>query len=141
MPGKAMGRLPSSIPRNTPTKMVTMLGESRRFSWLPNTPATRSTASCWPTTITRSPTCSTRLGSAKRSIPERFTLVTFTPNMLRKCMLPSFFPLISDLVTRMRRDTMGISCCSQSTSTSLPMKATMAAASSSEQTMNNWSPT
>ena len=115
MPGNAMGRLPNRIPRKIPTKMVTMFGVSRRFNWLPSTPATRSTASCWPTTITRSPTWSTRLGSANRSIPERLIRVTLTPYILRKCMLPSFFPLISDLVTRIRRETIGVSCFSQST--------------------------
>ena len=39
-------------------------------------------------------------GSANRSIPERLTRVTLTPYILRKCMEPSVFPLISGLVTR-----------------------------------------
>ena len=117
-----------------------MFGVSRRFNWLPKTPATRSTASCWPTTITRSPTWSTRFGSANKSIPERLMRVTFTPYILRKCIDPKVFPLISGLVTRIRRETMGRSCFSQSSSTSLPINTVIAGASSSEQTMNNWSP-
>ena len=117
-----------------------MFGVSKRFNWLPSTPATRSTASCCPTTITRSPTWSIRFGSANRSIPERLIRVTFTPYILRKCRLPSFLPLISDLVTRIRRETIGRSCFSQSSSTSFPINTTIAGASSSEQTINNWSP-
>jgi len=140
MPGKAIGKLPKKIPKNIPTKIVTIFGWSRRFRELPSTLATRSTASCWPTTITRSPTCRVRCGSANRSIPERLTRVTLTPNMPRKCISPNFFPLISDLVIKIRRDTIGISCFSQSTCTSFPMKAVIASASSSEQTMNTWSP-
>ena len=47
--------------------------------------------------------------------------VTFTPYILRKCIDPKVFPLISGLVTRIRRETMGRSCFSQSSSTSLPI--------------------
>ena len=32
MPGNAMGRLPNKIPKNMPTKIVTIFGESKRFS-------------------------------------------------------------------------------------------------------------
>ena len=139
IPGNAMGRLPHRIPRKMPTNNVIMFGSLRRFKELPSTLATRSTASSEPTTMTRSPTCSIRLGLANRSTPERLTRVMLTLYMLRKFSIPSFFPFISGLVTKIRRDTIGISCFSQSTCTSRPIKATMASESSSEHTTNNWS--
>jgi hypothetical protein len=51
--------------------------------------------------------------------------------------MPNFFPLISVLVTNILLDTSGMSCFSQSTFTSLPIKAVMASASFSEQTTNS----
>ncbi len=55
-PGIINGMLPKMIPNNIPTKMVAMLGWSSFLSEFPSTSATRLTASCSPTTITRSPT-------------------------------------------------------------------------------------
>ena len=55
---------------------------------------------------------------------ERLTRVLLTLYMLRKFSIPSFFPFISGLVTKIRRDTIGISCFSQSTCTSPKKKRT-----------------
>ena len=117
-----------------------MFGWSRRFNWLPSNFATRPTASSGPTHITRSPTCNVKLRAANRSIPERLTRVTFTPYMLLKWSSPKVLPLILGCVIRIRRDTIGVSCFSQSTSIFGPINAMIGSASSSAQTINNWSP-
>ena len=69
IPGMARGSEPKMIPMMMPTKMVAMLGASRRRMELPILLATRSTASSGPTTIILSPTCNGRVVEAKRSIP------------------------------------------------------------------------
>ena len=49
-------------------------------------------------------------------MPARFTLVMFIPNELRSLRSPSFTPLISDLVTRIFRETSWLSMAFQSMS-------------------------
>ena len=68
------------------------------------------------------------------------TRVTLTLCTLEKCIEASDLPLMLGLVTRMRFDTNGWSCCSQSTLMTGPIKAMMASASASVHTMYSWSP-
>ena len=144
IPGMANGREPKIIPTIMPTKIVAMLGASRRFTELPIISATRFTFSSGPTTKILSPTWKWWFLPAKMSIPWREIRVTLTPYTLEKCILPKVLPFISGRVTTIRRET---KCCtsslsrSHSASTSGPIKALMASASASAHTTSNSSPT
>ena len=72
---KFKGIEPTKMPRNIPTKIVMTLGWSNLFNSLPKMLATCSTSSFLPTVVTLSPICNSKLGSAKRSTPERLTRV------------------------------------------------------------------
>ena len=140
--GIEKGMLPNNIPTTMPMKMVAIFGALSRFSELPINSAMRLTLSSLPTTMMRSPTWKWWLRLAKRSIPCLVMRVTLTPYTLLKCILPSVLPFIFGFVMMILRETMGFSSVllSHSTSTSGPINALTASASTSAHTIYIESP-
>ena len=104
MPGSSSGMLPRKTPSAMPRKRGMRLGSLSRFMELPSTFSTASMAAGVPTTLTRSPTCRLSRGVATRSIPARLIRVMLMPpHDWRRRSSPRRLPLISGLVTRMRR--------------------------------------
>ena len=84
---------------------------------------TRNGNATEPTTVTRSPNCSLRLGVAIRSTPARLTRVMLVPRLERICIWLMVLPLMPGLVMRIRRVISSLPNCSQSISTCSPSKA------------------
>ena len=71
MPGIDSGTAPNARPKISPMKIDIRLGSLSSFEALPSFFSTRSIDGSSPTTITRSPSCSTRSGVANRGTPLR----------------------------------------------------------------------
>src|SRR3712207_8068994 len=97
-------------------------------------------ASSVPTTVTLSPICRWRLEVATRSTPDRFTRVILAPKLERIFNCANVLPLISGLVTKIRREINSLLYSLQSTFVGTPSSAVIASTSLGRAITNSLSP-
>ena len=137
IPGMFMGIVPNAKPRTNPRKMLPIFGSLRVLTEFPKNCSTLFTASCLPTTVTRSPYCKRKSSVARSFMSPRVMRLTLTLYVFRNCSCPKTFPLSAVRVTtRVRLSTsasiafQSILSLFQSVSTFFPNKSSIARSSS-----------